>query len=99
MGSITKNTGRHAMIQNAFLYSCKLCFQFTSLCYYMYHTGKKEIKKKRGGSKNLLLRDSYSDRPQNQLELRVNPSIHWTTWVSAYDLNLKEVYMHIPSLW
>ena len=49
MGSITKNTGRHAMIQNAFLYSCKLCFQFTSLCYYMYHTGKKEIKKKRGG--------------------------------------------------
>ena len=47
MGSITKNTGRHAMIQNAFLYSCKLCFQFTSLCYYMYHRGKKEIKKKR----------------------------------------------------
>ena len=47
MGSITKNTGRHAMIQNAFLYSCKLCFQFTSLCFYMYHTGKKEIKKKK----------------------------------------------------
>ena len=47
MGSIAKNTGRHAMIQNAFLYSCKLCFQFTSLCFYMYHTGKKEISKKR----------------------------------------------------
>ena len=29
-----------------FLYPCKLCFQYTTLCYtsYMHHTGKKESK-------------------------------------------------------
>ena len=100
MGSITKNTGGHAMIQNAFLYSCKLCFRFTTLCYYMYYTGKKEIKKKKKKkkrvSKNLLLRDSYSD-PQNQLELKVNASIHWTTSANADNSSLKELY--IPSPW
>ena len=42
---------------------------------------KKKIKKKRKNNKvtkNLLQGDSNPD-PQNQLELKVNASIHWTT--------------------
>ena len=69
VSSITKNTGRYAMILPHFLYSCKLCFQFTTLCYYsyMHQTVKKESKKeilKRGKNKitkNLLQGDSNAD--------------------------------------
>ena len=65
----------------------------------MYHTGKQEIFKKRKKNqvtKNFLQGDSNPDH-QNQLELKVNASINWTTSVKADDSSLKEVY--IPSLW
>ena len=67
----------------------------------MHHTGKKRVqkkkkkinkKKKNKTTKNLLQRDS-----PNQLELKVNTSIHWTTSLSVDNSSLKEVY--IPSLW
>ena len=46
----------------------------------MHHTGKKEIfeKEKNKVTKNLLQADSNLD-PQNQLELKVHASVHWTT--------------------
>ena len=60
----------------------------------MHHIGKKEsekdIKKKRK-------KKVEKPNPQNQLELKVNSSIHWTTLVNADNASLKEVY--IPSLW
>ena len=55
---------------------------------------KKRVKNK--VKKNLLQGDSNPD-PQNQLELKVNTSIYWTTSENADKLGLKEVY--IPSLW
>ena len=55
----------------------------------MCHTGKKESKKeflkkenKNKVTKNLLQGDSKQD-PQNQLELKVYVSIHWTTSENA----------------
>ena len=61
----------------------------------MHHIGKKEsekdIKKKKEKKK------VEKPNPQNQLELKVNSSIHWTTLVNADNASLKEVY--IPSLW
>ena len=47
-------------------------------------------------TKNFLQGDSNPD-DQNQSELKVNASIHWTTSVNADSSSLKEVY--IPSLW
>ena len=69
----------------------------------MHHTGKKEskkqiLKKKRKKSKvtkNLL--QGIPNQSQNQLELKVNASIHCTTSLNADNSSLKEVY--IPSLW
>ena len=64
----------------------------------MHHTGKKESKKekeKKKVTKNLLQGDSNPD-PLNQLQLKTNASIHWTSSVSADDSSLKEVY--VPSL-
>ena len=64
----------------------------------MHHTGKKESKKNRKRNrvtKNLLQGDSKPDLP-NQLELKVNASIHWTTSVNADNSSLKEV--NTPSL-
>ena len=55
---------------------------------------KKEEEKKKGYEK-LLQGDSKQDL-QNQLELKRNASIHWTTSVNAGNTGLKEV--HIPSL-
>ena len=53
---------------------------------------KKEKRKKNNKvTKNLLQRDSNPDAP-NQLEVTVDASVHWTTSVSAYKANLKEVY-------
>ena len=72
---------------------------------YMQHTGKRESKKqilKKRGKKErknyekFPLGDSNPDR-QNQLELKVNASIHWTTSLNVDNSSLKEVY--IPSLW
>ena len=69
----------------------------------MHHTGKKESKKqilKKSGKKlsyeKFAAEDSNPDR-QNQLELKVNASIHCTTSLNADNSSLKEVY--IPSLW
>ena len=45
--------------------------------------------------KNLLQGDSISD-PPNQLEVKVDCSIHWTTPMSADKLSVKDVF--IPSL-
>ena len=53
-------------------------------------------KKKNEATKNFLQEDSNPDY-QNQLELKINASIHWTTSVNADSSSLKEVY--IPSLW
>ena len=55
---------------------------------YMDHTSKKESekidskKKKKKVTENLLQEDSNLDS-QNQLELKVNTSIHWTTSVNT----------------
>ena len=46
--------------------------------------------------KNLLQGDSNPD-PQNQLELKVNTSVYWTSSVNSVNWSLKEVY--IPFLW
>ena len=44
MGSISKNTGRHAMIQNAFYIPVNFAFNLPHyVTSYMYHTGKKEM--------------------------------------------------------
>ena len=45
---------------------------------------KKRVKKRKKSkvTKNLLQKNSNPD-PQNQLELKVNASIHWTTSVNA----------------
>ena len=62
----------------------------------MHHTlGKKEIvnKEKPKGYEKFASRDL---KPDSQLELKVNASIHWTTSVNADNSSLKEVY--IPSL-
>ena len=83
MRKSTIELGNDNSIMPHFLYSCKLCFQFTTL-YYMHHKGKKESekeilkKKKKKVTKNLLKGDCNLD-PHNQLELKVNASIHWTT--------------------
>ena len=66
----------------------------------MHHTGKKEIKKKKKEKKwgyEKFATRGFQSGPQNQLELKVNASTHWTTSVNADNLSLKEVY--IPSLW
>ena len=68
----------------------------------MHHIGKKEsekdIKKKRKKKvEQHFLQGDSNPNPQNQLELKVNSSIHWTTLVNAGNASLKEVY--IPSLW
>ena len=65
----------------------------------MYHTGKKGSKKEKEKNKvtiNLLQGDSNPD-PQNQLELKGNASIYWTTSENTDKLGLKEV-SDIPSL-
>ena len=53
-------------------------------------------RKKNQVTKNFLQGDSNPDH-QNQLELKVNASIHWTTSVKVAQSSLKEVY--ITSLW
>ena len=68
----------------------------------MHHTGKKESRKeilkkeKNKATKNWLQGDSNPD-PQNQLKLKVDAPIYWTTVVDADSASLNEVY--IPSLW
>ena len=58
---------------------------------------KRDFKKRKKNkvTKNLPEGDSNPD-PQNQLELKVNASIHWITSVNACNLSLKEV--RIPTL-
>ena len=58
MRKSTIELGNDNSVMPHFLYSCKLCFQFTTL-YYMHHTGKKEsekeiLKKKKGYEKFAL---------------------------------------------
>ena len=70
VSSITKNTGRYAMIRTAFFIF--LSIYYIMLLAMMHHTGKKEIfrkRKKKKVTKNLLQGDSSPD-PQNQLELK-----------------------------
>ena len=78
------------MIHTAFLY-IPVNFAFNLPHYvitYIHHTGKKGsensfLKKKTNKvAKSFLQGDSNLD-PQNQLELKVNTSIHWTTSVNA----------------
>ena len=60
---------------------------------------KKRVKKERKKNKvtkNLLQGDPNPDH-QNQLELKFNTSVHWTTSAKTDNLSLQEVY--IPSLW
>ena len=60
----------------------------------MHNIGKKKRVKKRKKSKvtkNLPQKNSNPD-PQNQLELKVNASIHWTTSVNADNV------LYAPSL-
>ena len=60
---------------------------------------KKRVKKERKKNKvtkHFLQEDPNPDH-QNQLELKVNASVHWTTSVNTDNLSLKEVC--IPSLW
>ena len=54
---------------------------------------KKRVKKRKKSkvTKNLLQKNSNPD-PQNQLELKVNASIHWTTSVNADNV------LYAPSL-
>ena len=62
----------------------------------MHHTGKKEIKKEIVNKEKTKGYEKFASRdlkPDPQLELNVNASIHWTTSVNS---SLKEVY--IPSL-
>ena len=56
---------------------------------------KKKKKSEKEISENLLLGYSNPDT-QNQLVLKANPSIYWTTSVNPEISSLKEVY--IPSL-
>ena len=64
------------MIYTAFLYPCKLCFQFTTLCY-MHHTGEKESKKEKEKENNvkkkLLQGDSNPDPPSHLPPLSTEP--------------------------
>ena len=53
-------------------------------------------KEKKRVSKNLLPWDSNSD-PQNQLELKVNASIHWTTSVNV-DAFKRGIYRYSSSM-
>ena len=66
----------------------------------MHHTvGKKEIKKEIVNKEKTKGYEKFASRdlkPDSQLELKVNASIHWTTSVNADNSSLKEVY--IPSL-
>ena len=55
-----------------------------------------ENEKKNKVTKNLLQGDSNPD-PLKTLGLKLNASIHWTTFLSADNSCLKEVY--IPSPW
>ena len=58
---------------------------------------KKEVlKKEKNGYEKFASRDSNPD-PQNQLELKVIASSHWTTSVNAYKASLKEICT--PALW
>ena len=66
----------------------------------MHHTGKKEIKKEIVNKEKTKGYEKFASRdlkPDPQLELKVNASIHWTTSVNTDNSSLKEVY--IPSLW
>ena len=60
---------------------------------------KKEILKKERKMRlrKYFLQGISNPDHQNQLELKVNASIHWTTSVNAGSSSLKEV--HILSLW
>ena len=59
---------------------------------------KKEVlKKEKKGYEKFASRDSNPD-PQNQLELKVIASSHWTTSVNAYKASLYSFSMVIGSL-
>ena len=77
VSSITKNSGRNALIRTAFFF-IPVNFAFNlphHAASYMHHTGKKRVEKifkqktKKKGTKNSLQGDSD---PQNQLELNVS---------------------------
>ena len=57
---------------------------------------KKKKEKESKVTKNLLQGDR-NQTLRNQLKLKVDVSIHWTTLVNSDDSRLKDVY--IPCLW
>ena len=84
VSSITKNTGRHAMIHTAFFI---FLFQFTTIMSLAICTTqvkkrvKKRLKKKKKVEVTKSLREGdVNPDPPNQLELKkVDASIRWTT--------------------
>ena len=97
VSSITKNTSRYTLIHNAFFKYIPVNLAFNLphfVTSYMHHTGKKETKKK--VTKNFPQGDSNLGA-NNELELEVNSSIHWTTSVYADNSTFKEVYIYIYS--
>ena len=86
-----------------FLYSCKLCFQFTTLCYLLYAPTqvkkrvKRDFNKRQNKVTKCWLQGDTNLDPLNQSEVKVHASVHRTTWVNAYSSSLKEEY--IPCLW
>ena len=71
VSSITKNTGRYAMIRTAFFYiSVNLLHYVTS---YMHHTGKKEIKKE--GYEKFASR-GFEPRPSESVRTKTS-SFQW----------------------
>ena len=64
----------------------------------MHHTGTKESKKEISKKKIKKVTENFLQGDQlDQLEIKFNDSILWTTSVNADSSSLKEVY--IPSLW
>ena len=101
VSSITKNTGRYAMIQTAFfifLQSLLSIYHIAllAICTTQVQKESKKEKEKNNITKHLLHGDS-NPNPPNQLELKTNVTIHCTTSVRAARSQLKEVYN--PSPW
>ena len=99
VSSITKNTGRYAMIHTAFfilLQSLLSIYHIAllAICTTQVKKESEKEKEKNNVTKHLLHGDSNPNLP-NQLD--ANVSIHCTTSVRAASAQLKKVY--IPSLW
>ena len=101
VSSITKNTDRDAVIHTAFLIFLQTLLSIyhimlLAICTTQVKKRVKKENKKKKVTKNLLQGDS-NPHPLNQLELKTNASIHWTSLLSTDDSSLKGVY--VPSPW